>query len=76
MKPASNNFHVMRSTDTGETTAQPWVPKNLAEKLAAVLNEIEEDRVARLHGKNADAARESGVGDFYYVKEAEHRVAK
>ena len=71
MKPTPNTFHVMRSMDVGEMIAHPWLPKHLAEKLAAVLNEIEDDRAARNFGEDGPTARAQGVGEFYYVKETE-----
>lgn len=67
---APNTFHVMRSMDAGEMIAHPWLPKHLAEKLAAVLNEIEDDRAVRNFGEDGPAARAQGVGDFYHVVEA------
>jgi len=70
MKPSPNKFHVMRLMDAGEAIACPWLPKHLAEKLAAVLNDIEDDRAARNFGEDGTAARAQGVGDFYHVVEA------
>lgn len=65
-----NTFHVMRSTEAGEQIAHAWLSKRLADEMAALLNEIERERVCRLIGrKHFAAAWREGVGDRYYVKE-------
>lgn len=37
-------YHVMRSTECGEMLVDPYLRRDLAEKLANVLNEIAKDR--------------------------------
>lgn len=86
MKPPPNDYHVMRSMDLGEQIYHPWLPKRLAEKLAAVLQEIEDDRRSRAKDKRLCVARShAGVDrnredkaafDSYYVARERKRGAE
>ena len=67
-KKRDNNYHVMRSTDSGEFTFFPWVTKGHAEKLATVLQEIEDHR--RLSSKNKTLRDMPEAFNIYYTKEA------
>lgn len=63
-----NDHHVMRSMEMGEQIYHPWLPKRLAEKLAAVLQEIEDDRRSR--AKDKRLRQDKAAFDSYYVKRA------
>ncbi len=66
MTHEENNWHVMRDHDVGTQLFHPWLTKDHATRLAALLNEIEEERISKLGGK-----RENGDGDFYSAKQAD-----
>lgn len=68
-KRRNNNYHVMRSMDQGEYIFHPWLTKPLAEKLAGVLREIEDDR--RLNAEDKRLRNTPEAFDSYYVKQAE-----
>lgn len=55
---------VMRDADVDTLMHHPYLRQDHAERLAAILNEIETDRVERLLG-----VRQRGVGDVYRAQE-------
>jgi hypothetical protein len=64
LTPIDNNWHVTIDTDFGARICFPWLTKDHAERLAALMNEIEDARIERRGG-----SRERGDGDFYGIKE-------